>query len=117
MKKILIIFTVLMLTGCAKIHTPLIFGQATSVGIDLSTNPETQSAQLILGYKDANIALVPVVAGDNETVSIISKDGNSLDAVSVFGQFGVGAQGVGKFFATGAAARRLAAGYEEKLKK
>ena len=117
-------------SGCATNQSlPLIFGQSHSVGINIGGNTTEGSVDLTIGYKDRDIAIVPVVMTDaNGKVTQLQASvgkgfpagkqvsGADIDAFSVLGQFSVEAKGggtevssgLGKFFATGIAARRLA---------
>jgi len=126
------IFTLLaistLLGGCATSNTnlPLVFGQSHTVGLSIGGSATDQGVDLTLGYKDKNVAIVPV--------TIKQRDGNStqikanatkdhLDALSVLGQFELKSDatqanvGLGKFFATGMAAKTLADGFKAKLSK
>jgi hypothetical protein len=138
------------LSGCnAPDNLPLVFYQATTVGITANASPAQGSPEISLGYRDTDVAVVPVIAGGRQVrgVSPLNSDDNLndqedlvtlvsptdkqkrakfQDALSVFGQFQVdtsaggnnqtGASvGLGKFFATGLAARSLAVGFKCKL--
>jgi hypothetical protein len=138
------------LAGCnIPDSTPLIFLQTTTVGISATTTAAQGTPELSLGYRDVDLAIVPVIAGgkkiagkapvnpdgslnppapDNAALALTTADGKKSksfsDALSVFGQFQVDTSaavtsgpsaGLGKFFATGLAARSLATGYECKL--
>lgn len=115
----------ILLAGCEIApKNPVIFGQATSVGITIGQSPTTQAPEFVLGYKDANIAFLPTVAEDGDG-NITELGGNTQvgddsydETYSVLGQFdvstptqGQGNVGLGKFFATGIAAQKLAAGF------
>lgn len=100
----------LLVTGCASQgDLPLVFGQSHTVGISMSGSVPEQAADLTIGYKDKNIAVVPVQPE-------ATAPGNS-DALSTLGQFELNADanqvkaGLGKFFATGMAARVLSEGF------
>ena len=122
----------LLIDGCAsQSNLPLIFGQSHTVGISIDGNATEGGAGLTIGYKDRDIAIVPVtVQQANEERTQLeatvakgySKDqqiaGQDKDAFSVLGQFELNTEtgsqakvGLGKFFATGLAARRLADGF------
>ncbi|EDM83546.1 hypothetical protein [Limnobacter sp. MED105] len=120
-----IVATCVILSGCATTENmPLVFGQTQTVGITISGSATDQGAEFTLGYKDKNFAIVPV--------TVKQKDGSSTqvraqatasheDALSVLGQFEVTSStnnnnvGLGKFFATGNAAKTLADGFSAKL--
>jgi len=120
----------LFLSACAGSteNPPLVFGKSLTVGIGISGSTPEQSADLTLGVKSKNIAVVPVSLtqqdGSKAMIDSTGKDTSqnstvreARDALSVLGQFEVKAQqssptvSLGEFFATGAAARRLADGF------
>jgi len=117
-----------MLGGCATSNPsmPLIFGQSHTVGLSIAGSATDQGADLTLGYKDKNIAIVPVTvkqSDGNSTQIKASATKDHLDALSVLGQFELNSSatqanvGLGKFFATGMAAKTLADGFKAKLSK
>jgi hypothetical protein len=108
----------LLLAACASQHdhAPLIFGQAHSLGVSVGANPATQTPEINLGFKDLDIAVVPTVGGTGPDGLIQGRATDGFrDAYSTFGQFQTNATAtgvsLGKFFATGIAARRLADGF------
>jgi hypothetical protein len=116
------------LAGCAAVpNAPLLFGQATTLGVSVEAAPTGQTAGFVLGYRDANFAIVPTVVsqegGDNQTLTGtaggLAKNGGDEDAYSTLGQFnaqaGTTETTLGKFFATGIAARALADGFACKV--
>ena len=116
---------IIMICGCAKYtNLPLMFGQSHTVGITISGSTTDQGGEFTLGYRDKDIAIVPVTIKQNSGDSTLVKSTvqNSQDAMSVIGQFELssgtadGNVGLGKFFATGLAAQKLADGFKEKLK-
>ena len=111
-------------------NPPLVFGQAHTVGVSIHGSATQQGADLTVGYRDVDIAVVPVTAVDASgqivpiKADVAGKDGGmSSNSLSVLGQFEVDAQaagpkvGLGKFFATGLAADKLADGFNAKLSK
>jgi len=118
-------FAALGLAGCATSQNmPLIFGQSHTVGIAISGSATDQGADFTLGYRDRDFAVVPVTVkqnnGDSTQVKAIAS-ADHQDALSVLGQFEVTSStnsanvGLGKFFATGIAAKTLADGFAAKL--
>jgi hypothetical protein len=105
---------------------PLLFGQTQTFGVGIHGST-TQGADLTLGYKDFNVAIVPVTTADGSPIRgdvLGAGNARGQDALSVLGEFnaettaGVSPKvGLGKFFATGLAAQKLAEGYRDKLKK
>jgi|GEM_PF-2351339 len=123
----------LILCACSTAPAPpLFFGEQVTVGINIGTVAGTQGVDFTLGYKDQDVAVVPVGAvsrGRGQAVTAHTRDGADapadVDALSVFGQFeGQGATpagggpttrkvALGRFFATGLAASNLAEGYRD----
>ena len=136
-----IILLGLTLGGCGNLEgANLIFGQKHTVGLTIAAATTDQSAELTLGYKDQNFAIVPVAVRNNDgsiehitSISTGPQDQPFEDALSVLGQFelkagttgsagsdaaasGTGPNvGLGKFFATGLAARKLAQGFADEM--
>lgn len=125
-----------LLSGCATDlprNMPLVFGESITVGIGIGATTADQGADFTLGFKSRDVAIIPVVAYDNagnpqkiqatvaETAASqgTNPGGKTVnaDSYSVLGQFGTTADGsgkrvgLGKFFATGAAAQQLSAGF------
>lgn len=121
------------LAGCASSPgtTMLVFGQTTTIGIAVGGSVTDQGATFSLGYQDRNFAVVPATVqqadgGATQVRSIASGEGQqtSEDALSVLGQFDVQSSadgagrvdiGLGKFFATGLAAKVLADGFSARI--
>lgn len=114
-----------VLAGCAPSgpNMPLVFGQSHTVGVSIGTSAAGQGGELTLGYKDYDLAIVPVTASqsDGTNAQLKSKAETHEDALSVLGQFELNSDakqvdvGLGKFFATGMAATKLADGFKNKL--
>ena len=130
------LFAVATLAGCGNVDTVhLVFGQQQVVGLDITASAPEQGGSLSLGYKDKNIAVVPVAVKDGAvhdgsnykllgSTNNESDDADRNDAYSTLGQFelksgedGTLSFGLGKFFATGIAAQTLAEGFAAKLGK
>lgn len=103
---------------------PLIYAQSTTVGISVGATTDEQGGTFVLGFKDKNIAIVPVTVSNSDGGSsyLGSTSGDEFeDAFSVLGQFQVdsesttGSVSLGRFFSTGSAAKSLADGYSCKL--
>lgn len=106
----------LLLSACAsQDHAPLLFGQAHTLGISVGASPANQTPEMTLGFKDVNIAVIPTVGGNLPDGLIQGTTSKDYDAYSTFGQFEASGKAtevqLGKFFATGIAARRLADGF------
>lgn len=114
-------------------NTMLVFGQTQTVGISIGGSVTDQGASFTLGYQDRNFAIVPATVrqadgGSSQVVSTVDasggeggEGGKGEDALSVLGQFSVISNsktadvGLGKFFATGLAAQKLADGFSAQL--
>jgi hypothetical protein len=115
------------LSGCnTPDNAPLVFYQATTLGISASSTGAQATPELSLGYRDTDVAIVPIAAYGKPVRSVLpGGNGQTFqDALSVLGQFQVNTAagaapnvGLGKFFATGAAAKRLADGFAHQLSK
>lgn len=112
------------LAGCASnAEMPLVFGQTHTVGISMGASATDQGGEFTLGYRDRNVAVVPVVlkGTDGQTRLGATATDDHNDAFSVLGQFEVKSNaterkvGLGKFFATGLAAKVLAEGFSARL--
>lgn len=119
-------------SACAQsTDLPMIFVQTTSVGITINGGATQQSAELTVGYRDMDAAIVPVsvTQANGSRTNLLphvkhqtaTGSDDDADALSVLGQFQVNAAsaapqvGLGKFFATGQAAKRLSDGFAHKL--
>lgn len=109
-------------------HSPLSFTESNNIGITVASSPAAQGGEITLGYRSLDLALVPVTvrqADGNATnlfVDVRSADGGeATDTLSVLGQFEANAEapgatvGLGRFFATGLAAQKLADGFSAEL--
>lgn len=111
------------LAGCnTSGNVPLVFVQSHTLGITANATGSQATPELTLGYRDIDVAVVPVVDGAVPLKGSIDKPGEHYDdALSVIGQFNAGASAatptanLGKFFATGMAAKRLADGFAHQL--
>jgi len=112
----------------------MVFAQYEALGFSLGAAASQQGGDLTLGWKDRNIAIVPVITrdGSGRADQIRGKvtntdttwpDPTDHDALSVLGQFqfkseqgsGTVDVGLGKFFSTGTAAQRLGDGFKTRL--
>lgn len=112
----------------------MFFGQYIGLGFTIGATTVDQGFDLNLGYKDRNLAIVPVIYRDStgkgymirSNVGSRQLDGaepSDLDAFSVLGQFEFDSDqdaatvraGLGKFFSTGNASQRLANGFRTHL--
>ncbi len=119
-RTMLIVVAAAGLAGCVSAeNAPLIFGQSQTLGISVGTDAAGAGATATVGFKDYNIAIIPTIAtwpdGQPMLIQARVEGFDNVDAYSTFGQFEASTEGtkisLGKFFATGIAARRLADGF------
>ena len=119
---------VVFAAGCAtRGDVPLIFGTSNTVGISMGGTAAEQGADITIGYKSQDFALVPVTIvqpdGTEQQIGSAIRGDSFRDSFSVLGQFETSASrssttvttGLGKFFATGVAAKKLSDGFAKKL--
>jgi hypothetical protein len=125
------LITAVCLSACStQGSTMLVFGQTQTLGISIGGSATDQGVNFTLGYQDKNFAIVPATVrqADGAATQVVAKVGNPArkegqgeDALSVLGQFSVNTSsktadvGLGKFFATGLAAQKLADGFRDQL--
>jgi len=121
-----------MLGGCGSVpNPPLVFAQSQTLGVTVAASPATQGGEFTVGFRDWNLAVVPVTVtqGDGTVTSLTasaneSADQDFQDAFSTLGQFEAEVEGgtsrkvgLGKFFATGLAAKVLADGFAKGMEQ
>ncbi|MCB1905870.1 MAG: hypothetical protein KDH15_00745 [Rhodocyclaceae bacterium] len=119
------------LSACKSYDNELLFTESTEVGLTVSPNPAGGS-QFVFGYRQTDLAVVPVgvIDGAGKVHERLASEETGKDAVSVFAQFNadlIRSSGeaaalkpkvaLGRFFATGVAAAKLAAGYQNGMVK
>ena len=63
------------LAACGNVDSAhLVFGQQQTVGLTIAGAGTTQDAELALGYKDKNIAVVPVAVKEGDTYKLMGAD-------------------------------------------
>jgi len=115
-------------TGCASDHDlPLVFGASNTIGISIGGSLPEQGGDFTIGYKGQDFAIVPVTVvqsdGAEQQIGADVRGDKFQDAFSVLGQFEAAASqtstgsktGLGKFFATGVAAKKLSDGFAKRL--
>lgn len=123
-KIVVLILTLLGIAGCTTSSSPpLVFVQTQTLGITANASGSQATPELTLGYRDLDVAIVPVEENGVAVGSVQPGQGGQFhDALSVIGQFNAGATAgtspnanLGKFFATGTAASKLAEGFKAQL--
>ena len=85
------------LPGCATTDPPLIFGKLDTFGVSATATAPEQGGGLVVGYRSAKLALVPVTARDaagNVTVLKVKRGADNEGAFSTFAHFEAGASTV-----------------------
>jgi hypothetical protein len=115
------------LAGCATGNgeAPLVFGSTNVLGVSIGGSVADTGGEFVVGYKGLDLAVIPVSAVQSGTEKFIGATAGSghADSYSVIGQFSAEAgrsadganAGLGKFFATGIAARNIASGFARKM--
>jgi hypothetical protein len=98
-------------------NAPLYFGKVTTLGVSAGAGASGTTGDLTIGFKDANLAIVPTLgAGGAGVIQAVNTDGSTSnnDALSTYGSFESqnSANGVslGQFFSTGLPGQSLARG-------
>src|SRR5437879_5416311 len=80
------------IAGCTStVNPPLVFVQAHTLGITASGGGPQATPELSLGYRDLDVAIVPVEGNGVPVRSVTpGRPGQYQDALSVLGQFNAG---------------------------
>jgi len=132
MKKLILgasaLAAVAMLAGCGdrslSNSAPLVFATATDVGINVQGPQSPTGAGLVIGYRDAAVALVPTVDAEGKPMGgrVTGADGATAeDAYSTLVQFdsqtsgsNIGV-GFGKIAATGVTSQKIGDGIRDRM--
>ena len=121
-----------VLSGCEAVpNPPLVFAQSQTLGVTIAGSPAAQGGEFTVGYRDWNMAVVPVTVtqGDGSVTALTASANEQAgqdfqDAFSTLGQFEAEVEGgtspkvgLGKFFATGLAAKVLADGFAKSMEE
>jgi hypothetical protein len=111
------------LAGCQQNRDDLLFLDSNLLGVQ-ATAGGAEGATAKLGYSSTSVAKVPIVARDDDgrATALLADQGPGFTGTySVLAQFDSQSTGqdvgLGRFFATGFAARVLAEGWADKLAK
>ena len=96
-------------------NAPLFFSQTQTLGVGVGTGNAGGPADVTVGFKSQNVAVVPTIAGSESAPGRIEANASgATDALSTFGSFESQASsdgvGIGQFFATGLSSQRIAQG-------
>lgn len=82
----------LAMAGCTTVHTPIVAGAIDTVGVSISGGVQDQGANMVVGYRGAKFAVVPVENSKGERLVLEDKDGNE-QGFSVFAMLGLDVKG------------------------
>ena len=82
----------LAFAGCTTVQGPIIAGAVDSVGVSVSGGPQAQGANMVVGYRGAKFAVVPVESTSGNQLLLPQKDGTEK-GFSVFAMLGVDVKG------------------------
>ena len=78
--------------GCTSVRTPIVAGAIDTVGVSLSAGAQDQGANMVVGYRGAKFAVVPVEASQGGR--LVLKEGTTAEkGFSVFAMLGLDVKG------------------------
>ncbi|MEM1355124.1 MAG: hypothetical protein AAGH88_09595 [Planctomycetota bacterium] len=103
------------LAGCQNLNRAMIFSTGTTIGLEVSTSPASDTpVQLVFGLKRTEVLIDPVLSGENaDTIeprahSVLAKLAGRVDRGSATPAGGSTTMSGGQWFASGRAAEILA---------
>jgi hypothetical protein len=82
----------LAFAGCTSVHMPIVAGAIDTVGVSLSGGAQDQGATMVVGYRGAKFAVVPVENSKGERLVLEDRAGNE-EGFSVFAMLGLDVKG------------------------
>ena len=82
----------LAVAGCTSTHLPIVAGAIDTVGVSISGGAQDQGATMVVGYRGAKFAVVPVENSKGERLLLTDKAGNE-EGFSVFAMLGLDVKG------------------------
>lgn len=82
----------LAFAGCTTTQTPIIAGAVDTVGVSVGAGAQEQGANLVVGYRGAKFAVVPVENRNGELLLIRDANGGQK-GFSVFAMLGLDVKG------------------------
>lgn len=78
--------------GCTSIQTPIVAGAVDKVGVSISGGTQDQGGTVVVGYRGAKFAVVPVASSTGDR--LLLTDQNGFDkGFSVFAMLGLDVKG------------------------
>lgn len=82
----------LAFAGCTSTNMPIIAGAIDTVGVSISGGAQDQGGTMVVGYRGAKFAVVPVETSRGEQLLLTDKAGND-QGFSVFAMLGLDVKG------------------------
>ena len=82
----------LSLAGCTSYNVPIVAGAVDTVGVSISGGTQDQGGTMVVGYRGAKFAVVPVESSRGERLVLTDKSGNE-QGFSVFAMLGLDVKG------------------------
>jgi hypothetical protein len=82
----------LAFAGCTTVQTPIVAGAIDAVGVSVSGGPQAQGANMVVGFRGAKFAVVPVESSQGDQLLLDQKDGTQK-GFSVFAMLGLDVKG------------------------
>lgn len=80
------------LAGCTSFQTPIVAGAVDTVGVSVSGGTQEAGGSMVVGYRGAKFAVVPVETSQGDRLVLSDKDGNEK-GFSVFAMLGLDVKG------------------------
>lgn len=80
------------LAGCSSFQTPIVAGAVDTVGVSISGGAQDQGGTMVVGYRGAKFAVVPVESSLGDRLVLTDKAGNE-EGFSVFAMLGLDVKG------------------------
>jgi hypothetical protein len=82
----------LAFSGCTSTNMPIIAGAIDTVGVSISGGAQDQGGTMVVGYRGAKFAVVPVETSKGDQLLLTDKAGND-QGFSVFAMLGLDVKG------------------------
>ena len=82
----------LALAGCTSFQTPIVAGAVDKVGVSVAGGTQEQGGTVVVGYRGAKFAVVPVESSQGQRLVLTDKNGNEK-GFSVFAMLGLDVKG------------------------
>ena len=83
----------LAFAGCTSFRPPIVAGAVDTVGVSLAGGPQDQGANMVVGYRGAKFAVVPVESSQGRGRLVLHDTDKSDKGFSVFAMLGLDVKG------------------------